>query len=105
MSKLSYILSILSIFTVGISNLTYSAASPQHHEDDATKKWFVFAKNFRKAFHEGNVTELERLKEEMAEHFPNINDLGGEFMKYGAGQSKWDELIADAHKIAESHKK
>ena len=59
--------------------------------------WSLFTNEFIKAYNIGDVDELEKLKEQKSkEGFSNINDLGGIFLKYGAGMDRWNELIQDA---------
>lgn len=72
-------------------------------------------KKITKAFNEGNVEELESLYAKYATlptdynnpnreqtkrkmGFANINDLGGEFMKYGTRFDNWHNVITDALK-------
>lgn len=66
---------------------------------DAADKWSQFNVQFEKAFNEGDVDTLEKLKVSgIPIGFHNLNDLGGNFMKYGGGIGRWNELIADAQK-------
>jgi hypothetical protein len=59
--------------------------------------WSLFTQEFTKAYNEGDVDKLEKLKEQKSkEGFCNINDLGGIFLKYSAGMDRWNELIQDA---------
>lgn len=62
-------------------------------------EWSKFHDTFADAFHRGDIDKLNELKEShRSKGFYNINDLGGEFMKYGSGTEKWDMLLADAAK-------
>lgn len=62
-------------------------------------EWARFHDAFADAFHRGDIEKLNELKESGAKiGFGNINDLSGEFVKYGSGLSQWDALIADAAK-------
>ena len=70
-----------------------SAAPTYSNQDD----WSVFVANFTRAYNRGNVRALEAMKR-VQHGFGNIDDLGGEFAKYGPGMSKWGQLINDARK-------
>ena len=67
---------------------------------DAKKNnWDSQTAAFKEAFSRGDIATMERMREQNEiPGFANINDLGGNFSKYGSGMSKWGELIADAKK-------
>jgi len=96
---ISTILGSLALVPVGTCLAGDSARSD--HQVGA-RSWANFQTEFTKAFHAGDVATLERLKKTQ-DGFSNINDLGGEFTKYGAAMTKWKNLIADAKKNAGHH--
>lgn len=57
--------------------------------------WRAVSAAMKQAYYEGNIEALESIKTSVA-GFPNINDLGDPFFKYGSGMHKWDQLILDA---------
>lgn len=104
MLKMKYTLAILSTLALGTTSSCFAAAhsEPYNHKEEAnhSETKHHFTEQFKQAFHRGDVTELERLRTEREKvgDFHNINDFGGEIMKYGPGMDKWAQLIADAHK-------
>jgi|GEM_PF-3128730 len=84
------------------SKLIADAKKNAGHHQAESLSYDDFRTEFTKAFHAGDVATLERLKANQ-DGFGNINDLGGEFMKYGSGMTKWKNLIADAKKNAGHH--
>lgn len=58
--------------------------------------WEAFVQEFLKAFLCGNLTMLLTLRNLRVEGFHNLDDLGGDFLKYGSGFDRWEELIADS---------
>jgi hypothetical protein len=61
------------------------------------RTWEVFSQQFLYAFNNGHVHIMENLKSTQ-NGFRNINDLSGDFMKYGSGMEKWNDLISDSMK-------
>jgi hypothetical protein len=60
------------------------------------ENWEVLVELFAKAHSGGDVETLEAIKNLGISGFYNLDDLGGIFLKYGPGFTKWDEMITDA---------
>ncbi len=99
---LKYTLSILSLFMLSTTNYCFAVQHPQHQHPQAEHNWEEFVQQFTEAFQQGDIQTLERLRAERQD-FGNINDLGGQFLKYGIGMSKWAQLIQDAQNNAHNH--
>lgn len=88
----------LTLFSLtGFTALETTFASNAAAESSQEEPWSSLVSKFTDAFNRGDVATLESLKQSWRSRgFYNINDLGGMFMKYGAGMDQWPQLIEDA---------
>lgn len=58
--------------------------------------WDKFSKLFINAYYEGDIHTLNNLKHLEVIGFSNLDDFGEQFIKYGSGLYKWNEMIEDS---------